>query len=430
MSVVDGGWGRAARTLAFLGACVAVAALCSPIGRSGAPVGFAFMPLSLVVLAAVGHRVLGERAVLVAVGVFALLLPWFALGAYKGQDVRLLGGGETCGFGREQLAIAAAKFGGLSALIGGGIGLMLPARASTPVAPRMRAAGATIAVLVVTGSIVVMTGLATLQWLSRPSAKQYTTSLSHHARIGPRPSLVTTPTRDSLYGAREVLYSDEAIEVTRACHADGLSCTGYLDLRDGFGAREAFDVEVSSDLTLKRDAERGLWSVTVTYELWRANEMGFLAGQRNGPLTIRSRHVRGAIGPPSATVALALAACGLLGATAYWLIQSRRRLKKALSGSEASLRPDGWLELDGAGAPIHVEGHDVPPGPVIYLATEQSADYRGRATASPEMVLSGTKSEWLAAHQATARILVPVALVAALYLAAPLFAAARLGMVF
>ncbi|NUP06297.1 MAG: hypothetical protein HOW73_09590 [Polyangiaceae bacterium] len=319
------------------------------------------------------------------------------------------------------------------ALAAGSIVFVVRARRSSLHAGRVRTAAVATAIawFLMTAVAVTVTAAATVRWKSRPSAEDYASSLAYYELLEMPLNHASRPRTGE--GARppETLLSDAAIEVTRRCDSANRSCVVYVDVRDGLGPRGGFSASPHDQVGLWRTPDHRLWQVTVTSAKDGAIRR-FVAGRRGPEDTICAHHLAGVIAPPPATIGFAFAACMLLGATTCWLVMRAWRLKRVLRGTEATLRANGWLELDGARAPVHVEGPVVPPGPVIWLsaARDRSADYRGREVISSETLISGTMRDRLAAHSSSSRLLIPIALMITLYLSAPLAAALCAGLIF
>jgi hypothetical protein len=119
-------------------------------------------------------------------------------------------------------------------------------------------------------------------------------------------------------------------------------------------------------------------------------------------------------------------ACLPLLALIGWVVRSRRRIATVMGGREGELDAEGRVRLGSDYLPLAAGLRGMEPGPVVVLRCVESEHYR--ATQSVSELLPGTQDELVQHEVEVRKEWTTVVVVAAAVLAAPLVAAATLGL--
>jgi hypothetical protein len=148
-------------------------------------------------------------------------------------------------------------------------------------------------------------------------------------------------------------------------------------------------------LTLHRTARDRLWVLLEDGILVKG---AFLDGSLLGT-TLRVHHVGELLRAPYTTVAAA--ALGLIVAVVHLALHRRSAARAAAlaAGTEAVVRPDGWLDLGSDQPPLRLP-EPLPPGPVVLLGADphHAAAYRG-AHAKGALSARPGRKDWLLAEE-------------------------------
>ena len=141
---------------------------------------------------------------------------------------------------------------------------------------------------------------------------------------------------------------------------------------------------------------------------------------------VRVGQLAPALGPRLPIAGLGALATLPLLALIGWVARSRRRIATVIGGREGELDSEGRVRLGSDYLPLAAGLQGMTPGPVVVLRCVESEHYR--ATQSVSELLTGTQNELVKREFEIRKEWTPVAVVAAAILAAPLVAAATLGL--
>ncbi len=139
-----------------------------------------------------------------------------------------------------------------------------------------------------------------------------------------------------------------------------------------------------------------------------------------------AEHLAPALGPSWVIPIVTAVAALPLVLVLVWIARSRRRIAQILQGRDGELDANGRVTVDGEDVLVDASLRSVAAGPVVVLHTMEAKDYR----AAPRVteIERGTKLHAVEHHADMRREWVPVSVVAALILAAPVIASAALGL--
>lgn len=310
--------------------------------------------------------------------------------------------------------VAAFFAGVLAGAMGLGIAAALPRLVARLAVPLRMATVAVVAVLLVAG---------TTRWARRPGADAWVTSLP----------IAATALPDLFEGERARTECETAIarvEVPQGsrtvlldCGSDGrglsLGDAASRPLAPGLGRLPVGDGPV----TIRTHAALGVLVLSQG-----GHVVGALDATDGRPVDVRLRAIAGEIAPPGLSLLAAAVALGVGVRQARRAARERAAAITVERAEPAVVDDAGLVVPHGGGDAFRPPGAPLPAGPAVVLGRPHAGPFRGGGDRGT-WVLAGEREEHAAAHRARAAAFDLEATAAIAVGAAPLVAAALLGLV-
>jgi hypothetical protein len=194
-------------------------------------------------------------------------------------------------------------------------------------------------------------------------------------------------------------------------------------LADGPSHLDRITADRGAPVAIRVDARHGLVVVTQSGVV-----LGAMDGSSGELVDVPLRLVASEVAPPLGTIAAAVVGLLVAGARVRRARQERAAMRRVARGTEAMVDEAGWVAPSDGGDGFRPPGAPLPPGEAVVLGRPAAGPFRGGADRRA-WVLPGARAEHVEAHRARATAFDLEAAAALALTAAPLVAAALLGLV-
>jgi hypothetical protein len=390
-------------------------------------------------LAALSRAVLGPHAARAAAFAFAPMVV-IAFGSSRtAQNTIVFGFGDWCGTGRLNDAIVSASMALPMGLCSMGLWyfLRMPSR-------QRRSTGLTARpyiLMLVAAALGLGAVLAAVRAGTRASVQELRAD-STQLELIPIEELRSRVIESNSGFALELSCTNGRwMDPQLAVPVNRLGCVVSLPQPMAVGKRSAFNgppapsappstpVQVGDEIAIERGLDGRVWRIDVLRAgAQNRGETAPLAVLLDGARVpyVRAGQLAPALGPRPPIAMLGALACLPLLALIGWVVRSRRRIATVMGGREGELDAEGRVRLGSDYLPLAAGLRGMEPGPVVVLRCVESEHYR--ATQSVSELLPGTQDELVQHEVEVRKEWTTVVVVAAAVLAAPLVAAATLGL--